>query len=63
MEQEIADFYVLERLLVLSRLERTPTADEEKEHCQLQDELKCRLANSISLEGRTTRLVRYLKAA
>jgi hypothetical protein len=63
MEKGKTDFDVLKRLWELSRLEQTPTDQQDKEFSQLKDELEHRLEKSVSLEEKTSRLVRYLKAA
>jgi hypothetical protein len=63
MEKEKTDFDVLKRLWELSRLEQTPTIDQKKEFFELKDEFEQRLEKSLSLEERTRRLARCLKAA
>ena len=57
------DMDLLNRLLELSRLEKTPTAAQEKEFSRLQSEMALRLKKSMEIEDKTRRLLRYLKAA
>ncbi len=63
MEKERTDFDVLERLLELSRLEQTPTTDQENEFSELTGKLERRFEKSLAFEDRTRRLARYLRAA
>ena len=63
MRKQATDYDVLERLWELSRLERRPTPDQEKEFSELKEKFERRLEKSFELEEKTLRLARYLKAA
>jgi len=63
MEINLTDLDVLKRLSELSKLEQKPTPRQKKEFIRLKGELERRLEESLALEERTIRLVRFLKAA
>ena len=62
-KQEKLDFNMLSRLWELSRMEQVPTAAQEKEFSELSNKLERKLQQSLVLEDKTLKLVKYLKAA
>jgi hypothetical protein len=63
MVKKVTDLDILRRMWELSRLEQSPTDDEVEEFSELKDQLERSLEQSLALEERTRRLVRYLLAA